>query len=102
MGTTPATIQQLIDAGTDCETIAAIANSSALTVIDRLGNTKKTTAGVLDTIQTDGYVRVPVVASAPTTAPPDKIGFAYIVFDSTSNKLWIKPAGMAWKSCQAS
>lgn len=102
MGTTPATIQQLINAGTDCETIAAIANNTTPTTVDRAGNTKKTLAGVLDEIQAAGYVRIPVVTSAPTTAPPDKTGFAYIVFDSTSNKLWVKPAGLAWKSVQTS
>ncbi|MBL4802074.1 MAG: right-handed parallel beta-helix repeat-containing protein [Emcibacter sp.] len=46
MSTTPITEQQLIDAATDAATIAEIANGSALTVMDRLGNTKKTMAGV--------------------------------------------------------
>lgn len=46
MGTTPATIQQLINAGTDCETIADVATKQADTTIDRLGNTKSTLYGM--------------------------------------------------------
>lgn len=45
--TAPVTITQLINAGTDCEHIAAIATSTALTAIDRTGTTKRTLQGAL-------------------------------------------------------
>lgn len=50
--TLPVSMQQLIDAGVDCGTIASIATSTSETVVDRLGQVKQTVKGAVDTINT--------------------------------------------------
>lgn len=47
---TPVSMQQLVNAGADCNTIAAIATSTAETVVDRLGQTKLTMVGACNKI----------------------------------------------------
>lgn len=82
------TIQQLNNAGSDCEHIADIATSAALTATDRLGRTKLTLQGALaslgyqvpvaytaginltqgtQTVEYDGIVYAPLVAELPFT-----------------------------------
>lgn len=47
---TPITLQNLIDAATDAQTLSQVANSNALTVTSRLGTTYPTVYGALATI----------------------------------------------------
>jgi len=45
-----------------------------------------------------GYVYIPVMAGAPTGVPTAATGYAALVFDSTTIKLWVyDPVASAWK-----
>lgn len=66
-------------------------------LIDALGNVALNGGqAALATTATDGYVRIPTCAGAPTGVPTAMTGCVALHYDTTNDKLWIYSGG-AWK-----